>query len=490
MPFRLLFPLLTAFSIAAGQAVPEHKMQMLRREGRDPAARDKVEDFQMAAEYWAHSKNLKNIPDMDAALAQVLPYALKQSPEIKDFHSWEKAHEYKSYHDAGAVLLAKCYTLLYYGQVKQAKEGLDLIDTKLRFSMLLWRNRGSIWVRKQMHYHEHFCAMYAMLAQKKFDQYEFPPERDEFDCDAMYRSMADMVRLRIQDGNIPMLEHIVQSIDKSGLSLPGGQRATFTALAAVTPQSWEHEHEASWQEMRDGITRWRKAAPSSTFARLAEARFYIEYAKHAYQRSDDPPTDERSAYQIRIGKAKEILDSCSRDTAEWYVSMLEYYRAQGAAFDDIAKTFQEGAKKFPGYVHIPVALCRILDRNKEAGATLSVAVIKELAASEHPENAAYCLRWLVTQGDSERLIPRLDEGLASQVLRRGIEVMPHSLKLRNDYGLVAVLLGQRDTARWCLRGLKDRWDRETWKDREDIVINLATDEPLHGSREEVKTTSL
>jgi hypothetical protein len=53
-----------------------------------------------------------------------------------------------------------------------------------------------------------------------------------------------------------------------------------------------------------------------------------------------------------------------------------------------------------------------------------------------------------------------------------------------------VLLGQRDTARWCLRGLKDRWDRETWKDREDIVINLATDEPLHGSREEVKTTSL
>ena len=68
--------------------------------------------------------------------------------------------------------------------------------------------------------------------------------------------------------------------------------------------------------------------------------------------------------------------------------------------------------------------------------------------------------------------------------------MPHSLKLRNDYGFVALLLGQRDTARWCLRGLKDRWDRDTWKDREDIVTSLATDEPLQGTREEIKTTSL
>jgi len=465
-------------------------MQTMRREARDPAARDKVEDFQMAAEYWSSSKNLKNIPDMDAALEKVLPYALKQSPEITDFHSWEKAHEYKSYHDAGAVLLAKCYTLLYYGRVKEAKEGLDLIDTKLPFSMLLWRNRDYLWVREQMHYHEHFCAMYAMLVQKKFDQYVFPPERDEFDGEAMRKAMTDMVRLRIQDGGIPMLEHIMQSIEKSGVSLPSGQRATFTALGAVTPQTWEQGHEASWHEMRDGIERWRKAAPTSTFARLAEARFYIEYAKHAYLRSDDPPTDALSAYRLRLARAKEVLDSCSRDTAEWYVSMLEFYRTQGASFDDVAQTFQDGSKKFPGYVHIPVALCRILDRNKDAGASIAAAVIKEMAASAHPGNAAYCLRWLVLNGDTERLIPRLDTTLASQVLRRGIEIMPHSLKLRSDYGLVALLLGQRDTARWCLRGMKNRWDRLTWKDREDIAITLATDEPLHGTREQIKTTSL
>ncbi|MBL9132072.1 MAG: hypothetical protein JNG86_12790 [Verrucomicrobiaceae bacterium] len=490
MHFPFLFVFFACCSAAWSQTVPEHKMQQMRREARDPSIRDKVEDFQFAAEYWCSSKNLKNIPDIDAALAAVMPFALEQSPEVKDFQSWEKAHEYKSYHDAGAVLLAKCYTLLYYGRVKEAREGLELIRTKLRYSMLLRRNREVLWVRKQMHYHEHFCALYARLVRKEFDAFRFPPERDEFDGEAMHKALTDMIRLRIQDGGVSMLEHLCEGMAKSALALPTGQRGTYIALGAVLPQPWESDHEASWHEMRDGIARWRREAPASVFARLAEARFQIEYAKHALGRSDNPPSDGYAAYQQRISVARDMLASCPRDNAEWYVSQLELQRCLGTPFSEVAVTFQEGMKHYPGYVHIQLALCRYLNRNQEVGAALTAATLKEISKGPNPENAAYCLRWLVLHGETEHLVPRLDLTMVSEVLRSGIKTMPFSLQLRSDYGFVALKLAQQETARWCLQGMKYCWDRDTWKDREDIVLNLASDGPLAGIPEPRRTSSL
>ena len=87
--FLLIFPLLLCLcaQLLAQAPLPEHKMQQLRRESRAPQARDKVEDYQIAAEYWAHSRNLKNIPDMDEALADVLPEALRLSEKIQNFQN-------------------------------------------------------------------------------------------------------------------------------------------------------------------------------------------------------------------------------------------------------------------------------------------------------------------------------------------------------------------------------------------------------------------
>lgn len=473
--FLLPFLLLCFCAQVLAQApLPEHKMQQLRREARDPRTRDKVEDFQMAAEYWAHSRNLKNIPDMDEALAHVLPEALRLSEQIHNFQSWEQAHEYKSYHDAGAILLARCYTLLYYGDVKAAREGLDLIDTKLRFSMLLSRDRGVTWVRKQMHYNEHFCAMYALMINKKFEAYRFPKERDEFDGDAMYKAMMDMVRLRIQDGGIGPLEHLFKATRSTQLALPSGQRALFLCYGATVPLDWERNSETAWDEMLAGIVRWRKAVEVSVSARIAEAHFYLEYAKHAYEKSDRPPTDKYAAYQQRIAKAQALLSEAPRTCPEWYSTQLDLHRCQGATMEAVAATFQEGMKTFPDYLHMQVSLCRYLDRNKELGGALIAATLKEIAAGAHPENAAYCLRWVVLNGNYEHLIPRLDMKLMSMVIKQGIETYPYSLKLRSDYGLVSLILGQQETAAWCLRGMKDRWDRDTWKDREDIVVRMAT----------------
>ena len=168
------------------------------------------------------------------------------------------------------------------------------------------------------------------------------------------------------------------------------------------------------------------------------------------------------------------MTEAPRTCPEWYSTQLELHRCQGATIEDVAATFQEGIQKFPDYLHIQVHLCRYLDRNQELGGALIAASLKEIAAGPHPENAAYCLRWVVLNGNTEHLIPRLDMKLVPILIKQAIVAHPYSLKLRSDYALVSLILGQQETAAWCLRGMKDRWDRDTWKNREDIVTRMAT----------------
>ena len=290
----------------------------------------------------------------------------------------------------------------------------------------------------------------------------------------MYKAMIDMVKLRIQDGGIGHLEHLFKSTRSTQLATPSGQRALFLCYGAVVPFESEKHSEAAWDEMLAGIVHWRKAVAVSVSARIAEAHFYIEYAKHAYDASDRPPTDRYAAYQQRILKAQAILTEAPRTCPEWYSTQLELHRCQGATIEDVAATFQEGIQKFPDYLHIQVHLCRYLDRNQELGGALIAASLKEIAAGPHPENAAYCLRWVVLNGNTEHLIPRLDMKLVPILIKQAIVAHPYSLKLRSDYALVSLILGQQETAAWCLRGMKDRWDRDTWKNREDIVTRMAT----------------
>src|SRR3569623_1174073 len=96
-----------ASHLRAQGIIPDHMIQQGNLEGS--AKRETFDDLQASAQYWYHSRNPANLPAMDAALKKVLPEALKQAPYVADFQSWETAHQYKAYHDAGSVLLAKCY---------------------------------------------------------------------------------------------------------------------------------------------------------------------------------------------------------------------------------------------------------------------------------------------------------------------------------------------------------------------------------------------
>lgn len=455
-------------------------MQQVRRESRDPERRDKVEDFQLAADYWYSSRNLKNIPDMNAALEEVLPYALKQSPEITDYQTWEQAHEYKSYHDAGAILLAKCYTLLYYGHDIEARKSIDLIDQKLRFSMKLERDRGTTWVRRNLRYHEHFCALYRMMLTKKFELCQFPMERDEFDGQAMATALEDMVRLRMLDGGHTVAEYLMNAARKCDLRRQDGRSVLAGFYEAFEPHGNEIHRESAWKEMRTGIERWREKQPTSISARVAEACYWLNYALHLNSESDAPIMNKNLAWKMRLENAEKVLNDTLPDCPGWYAAKVRLLDLQGAKPDQIAAVFQRGKAVYPKYESIHIAVCDYLRTADGLGPAACAGMVAEYAANNEPCMAAYCLKELVWRGAANAMTGTLDERVLRFIIQDAVTKQPLSLKWRSDLAYVSMQLGQLKPAQWCMRGMKNRWDRGTWRMHDNVVRMLATDGPLEG----------
>ncbi|MEN3943327.1 hypothetical protein WJU23_18650 [Prosthecobacter sp. SYSU 5D2] len=127
----------TSFQAVAQSRIPSHQRQESGREARDFEERSEHDDLQAAARYWYESRNPKQLPEMEKALAGILPLALTQSPWVTSLPTWEEAHCHQAYHDAGAILLAKCYALLYYGRVEEARSALELVDARFPHALLL-----------------------------------------------------------------------------------------------------------------------------------------------------------------------------------------------------------------------------------------------------------------------------------------------------------------------------------------------------------------
>jgi hypothetical protein len=115
---------LTTGVCARAQRIPAHVLEQIDRESS--WNRSDHNDYQTAAKFFYASRNPKHLNEMDKALSNMLPAARKMSLYVCGYHSWEKAHHYKAYHDDGAILLAKACTLLHFGNVSQAAPVIDI----------------------------------------------------------------------------------------------------------------------------------------------------------------------------------------------------------------------------------------------------------------------------------------------------------------------------------------------------------------------------
>lgn len=465
----LLLTVLLPASKSWSQQLPPQVIEQARRESLPAHKREKHDNYQAAAKYWYASRNPRQLEDMEEALKDVLPRASKLSSFIDNFQTWEEAQNFKAYHDAGAVLLAKAYTCLYYGDVKKAAPAIDLIETKFPYAMILAEDRSVTWVRTALRYHEHCCMLYAAMSLKVVGKIHFPRERDEFDGLQQRKAIEHMAVLRLREGNVERLEHFFTAINHSELQTSGGDWALDIIMNAMRPLDQDVQSEASWQEIHDAILIWQKQKPSSVFARLAEARYLYNYVMFkARHRSSFAAIREASERGLKM------MPDIPKTSPAWYDTMLRLQAVCGRPADEIAPVFQEGLGKYPDYTPYAIALGRCFVNEGEDGRQICSQIVEELQSSAKGGLAAQMLRRIYLDGSFPAIQPRLNLDTVELCIRAAVARWPDSYELRSDLGILAVTIGRRELAADIMQGMSNKWCRNAWRGREDIAIYLTS----------------
>lgn len=442
---------------------PDHVTQMSQREARPAADRAEHDDHQAAARYWYESRNPKNLPEMDAALARLLPTALRQSAWVTEVPTWEEAHRVQAYHDAGAILLARCYTLLYYGREGEAKESIKLINDKFPHALLLNTDRRVTRVRRSLRYHMHACALYRAIRERKMYDFEFPPEMDEHDAWAQEQAAEDMAMLRLREGDFDSLEHLVSQARLRALKTSDGEWATDAIYGGIHPMRGETWSETAWDEMGGRLLEWRDKKPTSVDARIAGVVFSVFRFKTEVELSG---STKAALVKLR-GNLGEIGPVCPQ------VPFLELLVSIGLReeLNETAAIYQKAQEKFPDYT--PTHAIMLLRLGKERdGLRNSAAMLRELASREESEDQPA----RILTGFPERIVKQLVEQMPLKELRHSMNALldsaSASLHMRNQLGLLAVQSGQDSIGMDAMRTVGDRWERELWKGREDEATRL------------------
>lgn len=458
-----------AACLAHAELPPLQEVERALRESTPADQRQQFDDLEVASRYWYESRNPANLPDMDKALARVLPMALKLAPQVKDFAKWEEGQFVKPYHYAGAILLAKAYTLLYYGRVKEAAESVRLLEEKLPYSMMLVSNRDLIWTRRSLRYHQHACALYGALVTRGMEKFAFPEERDEFDEAQQVRALEDQVILRLREGDMAKVEHLFSAIQKTGLKSTAGKWMEDIAFTRMGPLGWEVDSAAAWDEILAAIKRWQKAFPKSENARVAEAAFHINHAYfqlwHGKAYSD---------YRGDVEPALDILGEHETKTAGWFTLKAKALAAAGRPIDEVMLCAKENLEKFPDHAQPLAEACLVLAGGNAERQEMCGQFLHVLCQQPNKEVAARILKVLARRGLLEGVKDRLDPELVSEVVIATGEKWSQSLSLRNEFADLCVQMGQRDTARLMLAGIEDHWSHDLWGDRRDVLQQIVS----------------
>ena len=141
---------------------------------------------------------------------------------------------------------------------------------------------------------------------------------------------------------------------------------------------------------------------------------------------------------------------------------------------DIAKVFSDGNESFADFSPLYRDLCIGFARCGEDGGVACAGVIHHLVGDGHPAQAARILWRLCYTGDLATVQARIDVDDARSAIEAALAAWPDSLELHSDMGFVAITMSQKDLARKAMQGLAGKWNRSTWRGREDLAISLAT----------------
>lgn len=469
---RLFYLVILTQSLSFAQSLPLQEIETALRESTPLSNRQQFDDLQAATRYWYESRNPANLPAMDEALNRVLPLALKLAPFVQDFTTWEDAQFVKPYHYAGSILLAKAYTLLYYGRKKEAEESIRLLEEKLPYAMTLHADRSSLWARKALRYHQHAYAFYLAMTTHSLHSFAFPDERDEFDESEQTKALQDQVILRLREGDSAKVDYLLTSIQKATLKSTAGKWMEDIALTSMQPLTTEAHSASAWDEMRGAIQRWQGAFPDSEHARVAEAAFLINHGNFQWRRGK-----AYSDYRNDIEAALEILGVHQTKTPGWFTLNVKALIAAGRPIDEVMLSAKANLEAFPDHALPLFEACQTLANGDTESQAICGQFLQLLCQQPNKEVAARILKTLARRNLLEGLRERLNPDDVTEVVRVTGEKWNQSLSLRNELADLCVRMGLRDVARSLFVGIEDHWSHELWSERRDVLREVISRKP-------------
>jgi hypothetical protein len=418
-------------------------------------------DLQATAHRWYAKQDPADLPAMDAALAEILPAALRQSAWITQLPTWEEAHQQQAYHDAGAVLLAKIYTLIQADRGDEAKESIQLLTEKLPHALMVSPDQVVWQVRKMVRYHQHDHALRAAVKARKMDTYTFPAEQDEFDAWAQKQTVEDLAMLQLRQGDFDSLDYLADQAHKRQLKTASGHWVSDSVYAGMHPVAAESEPNA-WAELTERMHAWRTKKPDSMNARIGEALLSLYQLKALVESGKDVKTER--------DRAMAMLKEIGPVSPQIPLVQLVFSLLNQESLEVSAGIFKEAHEKFPTYT--PVLVITLLRLTAEPnGHNLCIGVLNVIGESENYEQLALALTAL-----PPNVLPTLSRGLKMSLVRRslkrGIELYSGSLEIRNSLGLLATRMSQQDLAQEVMSKVGPYWDRQKWKGLEDQAVRL------------------
>ncbi len=160
------------------------------------------------------------------------------------------------------------------------------------------------------------------------------------------------IRLRYNERQFDELEIIAQGIRDQDLKFSNGEWKIEHFYGTFTCR--DDEPESMWQ-LHDKIhSEWIAKFPESITAKVAHARFMMEYAWHARGSDYIDKVDEKNLtlFKERLTKADQILDGCVNQRTEcpmWSLTRMKVALGLGAKPADFDKLFRQAKADEPKF---------------------------------------------------------------------------------------------------------------------------------------------
>ncbi len=394
-------------------------------------------------------------------------------------------------HKANVAGTIKYVQARAYGGLKQREPHLATLKevwTDYPF-VQAWNVKGWFYKPGQLAKKETYIAILTDAVRgRSLKESPFPTQEDALDHPQMRHAVEECARTLLTNGDYEGLEYFGRRIQELPLRFPNGEWALYWFIRSVSGAEGPVKEEASWERRREKLAAWRKAAPDSIFAQLAEAERLVRLGWQA-RGSGFAHTVKIEAWPVFercLAEAKAVLEKCPRTSPAWYKQILTISRADGTPQREMIELFNEGWKTFPGYRQtLDAIIFTLLPRwGGKQGQWNRFAL--DLAAKDGAKFYTLAVNEAWKFERKEVLdVPGFDKKLYHQGWLELLDEHPGSLALANQAISFAFSVDDMPLAAEAHRRVGERSHPAYWKTHEDFLYNkkivarkLAEETPL------------